>query len=147
MKKALEKEGWYVTDDPLIIFIKEDNVAIDLAAEKLLVAERSTPKIAIEVKSFAQPSLFYAFHEALGQYINYETALAESGDNRQLYLAVSSSVYENLMSNYIIKKSVERCKLRMIIVDLVVEEGIPKSDIVLGYFPSDHRAITEFAAA
>lgn len=86
VKKALEKEGWYVTDDPLIIFIKEDNVAIDLAAEKLLVAERGLQKIAIEVKSFTQPSLFYAFHEALGQYINYETALAESGENRQLYL-------------------------------------------------------------
>ncbi|MCO6478244.1 MAG: XisI protein [Phaeodactylibacter sp.] len=33
------------------------------------------------------------------------------------------------------------------IANLLVEEGIPKSDIVLGYFPSDHRALTEFAAA
>lgn len=118
VKKALEKEGWNVTDDPLIIFVKEDNVAIDLAAEKLLVAERGAQKIAIEVKSFTQPSLFYAFHEALGQYINYETALAESGENRELYLAVSNTVYENLTGNYIIKKSIERCKLRMIVVDL-----------------------------
>lgn len=118
VKKALEEEGWHVTDDPLIIFIKEDSVAIDLAAEKLLIAERDTQKIAVEIKSFIQPSLFYAFHEALGQYINYETALAESGENHQLYLAVSNSVYENLMSNYIIKKSIERCKLRMIVVDL-----------------------------
>lgn len=33
------------------------------------------------------------------------------------------------------------------IANMLAEEGIPKSDIVLGYFPSDHRALTEFAAA
>ena len=33
------------------------------------------------------------------------------------------------------------------IANMLVEEGIPKSDIVLGYFPSDHRALTKFAAA
>lgn len=118
VKKALEKEGWNITDDPLILFIKEHNVAIDLAAEKLLTAEKGAQKIAIEVKSFTQPSLFYAFHEALGQYINYETALAEAEENRQMYLAVSNAVYENLIDNYIIEKSIERCKLRMIVVDL-----------------------------
>lgn len=33
------------------------------------------------------------------------------------------------------------------IANMLVEEGILKTDIVLGYFPSDHRALTEFAAA
>lgn len=33
------------------------------------------------------------------------------------------------------------------IANLLVEAGIPKSDIVLGYFTPDHRALTEFAAA
>ncbi|MCB0839819.1 MAG: hypothetical protein KDD99_24280 [Bacteroidetes bacterium] len=75
VKEALKKEGWQVTDDPLVIFIKDDNVAIDLGAEKWLFAEKGIKKIAVEVKSFTSPSLFYSFHEALGQYLNYETAL------------------------------------------------------------------------
>ncbi|NQZ79358.1 MAG: fatty-acid oxidation protein subunit alpha, partial [Ekhidna sp.] len=70
VKQALENDAWRVTDDPLIVFVKDHNVAIDLGAEKLLFANKGPKKIAIEIKSFTQPSIFYAFHEALGQYLN-----------------------------------------------------------------------------
>ena len=157
--------------------------------------------------------------------------MSESDENRQLFLAISNTVYENLINNYIIKKSIERCNLKLLVIDLkqqkiekyqhliikvledykkqfrktskdiegiivsdrenryyqfvwlgwdgpkhiltvttfisiinekiwiqhdnteigianlLVDEGIPKSDIVLGYFSPDHRALTEFAAA
>lgn len=33
------------------------------------------------------------------------------------------------------------------IANLLVEKGIPKSDIVLAYFPPAHRKLTEFAEA
>lgn len=33
------------------------------------------------------------------------------------------------------------------IANLLVERGIPKSDIVLAYFPPAHRKLTEFAEA
>jgi hypothetical protein len=39
---------------------------IDLMAEKLILAERSTEKIAVEVKSFLSPSAISEFHTALG---------------------------------------------------------------------------------
>jgi hypothetical protein len=122
VKNALKKEDWQVTDDPLMIFIKDDNVAIDLGAEKWLFAEKGVKKIAIEVKSFTSPSLFYSFHEALGQYLNYETALEESVEERELFLAISSKVYQNLINNYVVRKSMDRFRLNIIIIDIEIQE-------------------------
>lgn len=48
---------------------------IDLGAEKLLAAEREGEKIAVEIKSFLSPSAITDFHLALGQFLNYRTAL------------------------------------------------------------------------
>ncbi len=34
VKEALERERWNVTDDPLIVFLEEDNIVIDLDTER-----------------------------------------------------------------------------------------------------------------
>jgi len=53
VRHALEKEGWTITDDPLVIQIdQKKSVYIDLGAENLLAAEKADKKIAIEIKSF-----------------------------------------------------------------------------------------------
>ena len=49
---------------------------VDLAAEKLIVAEKEKEKIAVEVKSFIRESNISEFHTAVGQYINYRKALS-----------------------------------------------------------------------
>ena len=59
VKKALQKEGWTVTHDPYSINIPEfrPKQDIDLGAEKMLGAEKGLEKIAVEIKSFIQPSV------------------------------------------------------------------------------------------
>ena len=52
VKKALEKEQWVITDDPLRLEVGGTKFEIDLGAEHLLAAERGTEKIAIEIKTF-----------------------------------------------------------------------------------------------
>ena len=53
VKQGLEKDGWKITHDPLRIeFGEEDKIQIDLGAEKVLGAEKSGQKIAVEIKSF-----------------------------------------------------------------------------------------------
>ncbi|BAZ37053.1 fdxN element excision controlling factor protein [Calothrix sp. NIES-4101] len=47
VKKALEKDGWQITHDPLSISVGGINISIDLAAEKLIAAEREGDKIAV----------------------------------------------------------------------------------------------------
>jgi len=71
VKNGLVKEQWTVTADPLRLkFEGEDEVRIDLGAERLLAAERGTEKIAVEVKSFLSESALFDYHAALGQFLN-----------------------------------------------------------------------------
>lgn len=84
-----------ITDDPLRIPIDRiTNMYIDLAAEKLIVADREGDKIAVEVKSFLGASNLSEFHTALGQFINYRYALEDFEVQRILYLAIPVKTYE-----------------------------------------------------
>ncbi len=52
VKRALEKDGWIITDDPLFIRFGGLEMYIDLGAERIFAAERNDERIAVEVKSF-----------------------------------------------------------------------------------------------
>lgn len=95
VKKALIKDGWKITHDPLKIAYKEKNIEIDLGAEPILGAERESEKIAVEIKSFTGKSLIYSFHNALGQFINYRRALKKLGSERVVILAVPLDAYND----------------------------------------------------
>jgi predicted RecB family endonuclease len=56
VKRALQKDGWQITHDPLSISVGGVNMSIDLGAERLIAAEREGEKIAVEVKSFLERS-------------------------------------------------------------------------------------------
>lgn len=66
VKTALEKEGWTITHDPLKFKYGEVNFQVDLGAEKLIAAEKAGEKIAVEIKSFLNPSAITDFYGALG---------------------------------------------------------------------------------
>ena len=51
VKTALEKEGWVITHDPLIVPFGAINLHIDLGAERLIAAEKGSERIAVEVKT------------------------------------------------------------------------------------------------
>ncbi len=72
VKEALIKDGWTITHDPLRLLKREEGgLETDLGAEKLIVAEKGLTKIAVEVKSFQNPSPINDFHTAFGQYQTY----------------------------------------------------------------------------
>jgi len=98
VKKALVKDGWVITADPLFIQSEEFDIYIDLGAQKIIAAEKNEQKIAVEIKSFAKPSLLYEFHLALGQFIDYREILTEVESEYTLYLAVPQPVYETFFS-------------------------------------------------
>jgi XisH protein len=95
VKNALIKEGWMVTADPMSFKVGEVNFQIDLAADRILTAEKENVKIAVEVKSFTQQSPLHAFHEAIGQYDNYLLALEDYDPDRILYLAIPTEIYDS----------------------------------------------------
>jgi hypothetical protein len=51
VKKALLNEGWTITADPLYIQFGGVDLYVDLAAEKVIAAEKDGRKIAVEIKS------------------------------------------------------------------------------------------------
>ncbi len=71
VKNALEKESWHITNDPFILRWGARDLYIDLGAQKLIAAEKSGHKIAVEVKSFISASPVADLEKALGQYILY----------------------------------------------------------------------------
>lgn len=121
IKDALLNNGWEITDDPFTIDLEEDNTFfdIDLAAEKTeatLFQKRSM--LAIEIKSFSGASVIHAFHEALGQFLNYRAALDEQGLDYELFIAISVRGWERLNGFKFIMRRVEQFKLKFIVVNL-----------------------------
>jgi hypothetical protein len=92
---GLIKDGWTITHDPLTLQVGTDIVYIDLAAERLIAAERGLRKIAVEIKTFAGNSPMADLENAVGQYVIYRLALRRLEPDRELYLAAPAFVVAN----------------------------------------------------
>lgn len=65
--EALKKDGWTVTHDPLVIGYFSRDVLIDIGADRdTLSAEKGNQKIAVEVKTFGNPSPVTDLQKAMG---------------------------------------------------------------------------------
>jgi XisH protein len=117
VKKALEKDGWIITDDPLTISTPEIDLQVDLGLERVIGAERGIERIAVEIKSFLGRSKFYTFYEALGQTLVYRLALADAGIEKTLYLAIPEDVYELLVRLTVFRRAIEFFRLNLLIFD------------------------------
>ena len=96
---------------------------IDLGAEDLLGAERHGKEIAVEVKSFlASSSDITEFHRALGQFINYRSALRLVEPERILYLAVPETTYRSFFQLALPKSVIEENSVRLAIYDIAIQE-------------------------
>ncbi len=97
-RRALEKDGWTVTHDPFSFRVLGVEGEIDLGAEKILAAEKEQDgqqvKIVVEIKSFIGPSFMRDFHVAVGQYTNYKVFIGVTDAERQIYLAVTKTVFD-----------------------------------------------------
>ena len=117
VKNALIKDGWTITDDPLSLKVGKKDIFIDLAANKLLVAEKKDKKIAVEVKSFIGTSEIEDLKNALGQYILYEKVLRSKLSERTLYLAIRKDIFDGLFSQEIGQILLSDDYLKIIIFD------------------------------
>ena len=121
VKTALQKDGWIITNEPLYLRLSDEQLRINLGAERLIVAERDKEQIAVEVKSFLAPSAISEFHTALGQYLNYCDVLQVQQPHRTLYLAVSIDIYRNFFRRDLPQLSMQVYQLKLIVFDPVAE--------------------------
>ena len=115
--EALRKDRWKVTHDPLYLAVGGVEMYIDLGAEPLIAAEKDDQKIAVEVKSFLQPSTISEFHTAVGQFLNYRRALRATEPDRRLYLAVPLETYKGFFALPFIREGVEEYQLLLLVYD------------------------------
>ena len=125
VRTALEKDGWKITHDPLVIRWGKRDLYIDLGAEKLIAAERDNQKIAIEIKSFVSKSPIDDLEKALGQYILYYDLLIKLQPERLLYLAIHQEAYVEVFEDPIGQVLLENERIKLLVFD-VIEEVILK---------------------
>ena len=124
VKVALQKEGWQITHDPLVVELSSGRLEIDLGAEQLIAAQKDNIQIAVEVKSFLSPSTTSEFHLALGQFLNYRVALKVKEPNRVLFLAVPVKVYHNFFSGELAQLSISEYHVKVVVFD-------PESEVIV----------------
>lgn len=115
VRQALLTDQWIITADPLAIKIEGVKLEINLAAEKVLAAEKSGRKIAVEIKSFLNPSAISDFHAALGQFLNYRLALQMTEPDRILYLAVPVDTYESFFQESFTQAAVKQYEVKLMV--------------------------------
>lgn len=123
VRRALEKEGWTITHDPIVIAFRDLRLKVDLGAERYFAAEREGRQIAVEVKDFDGKSLANELQKLIGQLQLYRWALAEISPERDLYLAVSQAVYDDYIrpGQTAFHAIVERLRINLIVCDTARE--------------------------
>lgn len=124
VKTALEKDGWTIVDENLFIKIDKIEFYIDLVADRVLTAEKADQKIAVEVKSFIGVSIVSEFHTALGQFLNYRSALRKQQPERILYLAVPFDIYDDFFASSFIQEVIAEHQLKLLIFEPNREEVV-----------------------
>ncbi|TAE32286.1 MAG: fatty-acid oxidation protein subunit alpha [Cytophagales bacterium] len=119
-KNALINDGWIITHDPLRIAVGRRQAYIDLGAKDLVEAERDGRTIAVEIKSFLNPSLLDDLYHAIGQYSVYNLALDEREPDTMLYLALPSTAWKIIEEDQI-SDFFERLGVRVIVFDPVTK--------------------------
>lgn len=97
--KALTADGWTITHDPLPLVYGDQDLYVDLGAERgAIAAEKDGQRIAVEIKSFLSRSTIEDFQNAIGQFVIYRKILRALEPERILFLAVPNRTYEGFLS-------------------------------------------------
>lgn len=130
VKKALEADGWEITDDPYVISFGERFLFVDLgavetadaAASRFLGARRGANQIAVEIKEFRTKSVMASLEQGLGQYVLYRLLLDKVDPTRELYMAVTDVVYDEVFGEPIGELVVNELPMQLLVVDSEKEE-------------------------
>lgn len=121
VKNALIKDGWTITHDPLRLKWGARDMYVDLGAERLLAAEKSGQRIAVEIKSFVGASELADLEQVLGQYAIYTSVMNRTEPDRILYLAVHNEVFLDIFDDPLGELLLEDYQIRLIIYDVQTE--------------------------
>lgn len=115
--RTLEKDGWTITDDPLILVLEQTLLKADLGAEKFFAAEKEGRKIALKIKDFDSSSVINELEKTIGQLQLYQWALEAQEPERQLFLAISQAIYLRHFQKPIFQLVVQRTRINLLVYE------------------------------
>jgi hypothetical protein len=103
----------------------EDKLLLaDLKAERLLLAQKETEVIVVEIKSFLGASFMRELQTALGQYQMYVAFLEGMNQLTPIYLAVSEVAFREEFQSKAIQMLLHRYGVKVLVVDDDHEEVV-----------------------
>lgn len=128
VRRALVKDGWTITHDPLTVPAGQHNIYVDLGAERMLAAERGDERIAVEIKVFGGRSEVASLEQALGQYLLYRVLLRRAEPDRRLVLAVPDEKFDGVLSSEMGRAVREEYSLLLLVFD-------PEQEVIRQWLP------------
>lgn len=122
VRVALVKDGWTITHDPYTVEFEDLTVYADLGAEKIIAAQKSNQKIAVEIKVFRSPSPVTELERAIGQYYLYLTFMNKLEPDRALYLAIPERIYQSFFQRPSIQLFIQERKISIFVFNPEQEE-------------------------
>ena len=124
VKQAVINDGWVITDDPYVISYGDRFLFIDLGASRFIGICRGDQHIAIEIKQFKGQSQVTDLEQAIGQYLLYKILLNQVDPDRDLYLAISETTYNDIFREPIGQLASAEIPLKLLIINIEHQEII-----------------------
>ena len=124
IKQAVINDGWVITDDPYVISYGDRFLSVDLGVSRFIGICRGDQRIAIEIKQFKGQSQVTDLEQAIGQYLLYKILLHQVDPDRDLYLAISETTYNDIFSEPIGQLAIAEIPLKLLIINLEHQEII-----------------------
>ncbi len=128
VRHALIHDGWTITHDPLRLTWGDKDLYVDLGAERLMAAEKSGQRIAVEIKSFVGDSEVDDLEKAVGQYVLYRAVLAQREPERELFLAVPELIIRDIFDQSLGELLLKDQSIRVLGFD-------PQTEIITRWIP------------
>lgn len=119
VKRALVKDGWRITHEPLKLPFLNSKLKIDIGAERFEVNKGNVKmKIAVEIKNFRERKDYAnEFEKAVGQVTTYKRLLRRFEPDRDTFLAISVEAYEKVFSDPDIRDIVTDSNIKLVVFD------------------------------
>jgi hypothetical protein len=128
VRHALIHDGWTITHDPLRLTWGGKDLYVDLGAERLMAAEKSGQRIAVEIKSFVGDSEVDDLEKAVGQYVLYRAVLAQREPERELFLAVPELIIRDVFDQSLGELLLKDQSIRVLGFD-------PQTEVITRWIP------------
>jgi hypothetical protein len=118
LKNALIKDQWDITDEQVKLKIGDRRLWIDLEASH----QTENRLILVEVKEMVSASQVDDLANSVGQYLMYRVALENKNIQIPLYMAVSTTTFQGILSEEIGQLLIDQFGISLIVFDPDNEE-------------------------